>query len=398
MARSSVVVGLGHTGLPLAVWWAERPGPPVVGLDRDERVIARLDDGSPGPEPELAERLSAARASGRLTLTTRPPTTASVIALCLPTPLTEARTADLSALDDAVATMLPLADPGALWIVSSTVPVGTTEGLARRVRVHHPGARIAMCPERVLPGRIMHEIVHVPRVVGGVDAASTEAARVWFADRSEAPVIPTSAALAELTKLVENASRDAELAVTHAAAELARDHGLDPFALQELVNAHPRARMWAPGVGIGGHCLPVDPWFLVRSGSAAGALFAAVRSFAGGIPARWADDLRARRAPPARVGILGIAYKADSADVRNAPALALARDLARDYDVVVTDPHAAVPDDLVGVDLPTALEADVVVFAVDHSTWAALRPPERAGQLIIDACGGWRRRGYTNSG
>ncbi|MEO0601365.1 MAG: nucleotide sugar dehydrogenase [Myxococcota bacterium] len=397
MARSSVVVGLGHTGLPLAVWWAERPGPPVVGFDRDARVVAQLESGRAGPEPELAERLAAVRATGRLTLTTRPPA-GSVIALCVPTPLAEARVADLSALDDAVATLVPLADPDALWIVSSTVPVGTTEGLARRIRERHPAARVAMCPERVWPGRVMHEIVHVPRVVGGVDAASTEAARAWFANRSEAPVTATEAALAELTKLVENASRDAELAVTHAAAELARDHGLDPHALKDLVNAHPRARMWTPGVGIGGHCLPVDPWFLVRPGSAAGDLFAAVRTYADGIPTRWADDLRARRPPPARVGILGIAYKADSADVRNAPALALARNLAPDYDVVVADPHATVPDDLVGVELPVALQSDVVVLAVDHTAWASVRPPERAGQLVIDACGGWRRRGYTIPG
>ncbi len=386
----AAVVGLGHVGLPLAVWWAERSGPPVVGFDREPRVIADLKGGYRGPEPGLAERLAAVLASGRLRLTAEPPSGPRVVALCVPTPITDTRTADLSALEEAVAAMSPRVAPGTLWLVSSTVPVGTTGALASQLRRVDPTCRVAMCPERVWPGRVMHEIVHVSRVVGGVDPASTEAARAWFAERSEGRVAATTAPLAELTKLVENASRDAELAVSHAAAELARDHGLDPYALQQLVNAHPRARMWTPGVGVGGHCLPVDPWFLVRPGSAAGELFAAVRSYADGIPARWVDRILALRPPPARVAVLGIAYKPDSADVRNAPALALARGLAQHYEVVVVDPRAPVPGDLVAVDIDEALDADVVVLAVAHAAWRDRRPRARAGQLVVDACGGWR--------
>jgi len=386
-----VVIGLGHTGLPLAVWWAERPGPPVVGYDRDPEVIRRLVEGWSTPEPGLVGRLASVLERGRLGVTVDPPDRASVIAVCVPTPLRPDRTADLSALDDAIATLAPRAVAGALWLISSTVPVGTTEAIAARLRQRDPEARVAMCPERVWPGQVMHEIVHVPRVVGGVDEASTEAARAWFAARTDAPVAPTTAALAELTKLVENAARDAELAVTHAAAELARDHGLDPYALRDLVNAHPRARMWTPGVGIGGHCLPVDPWFLVRPGSAAGELFAAVRTFADGIPDRLVARIVAEHPPPASAVVLGIAYKADTADLRNSPALALARGLARHYDLAVVDPYVAVPDDLRATDLDGARQADLVVLAVGH---AAHRDFEgRPGQRRIDACGGWAGRG-----
>lgn len=392
------VVGLGHTGLPLAVWWAECEGPAVVGYDHDPAVVERLGRGQVGPEPELSERLLAVLASGRLRLTTTVPDGLEVVTLCVPTPLTVDREADLTSLWAALATVASHTHTGALWLVSSTVPVGTTEAVAQWIRHRDPQARVAMCPERVLPGHAMHEIVHLPRVVGGVDAPSTEAARAWFAARSEGPVLPTTASLAELTKLVENASRDAELAVTHAAAEIAREHGLDPFVLRDLVNAHPRARMWSPGIGIGGHCLPVDPWFLVGEGSSAGDLFRAVRDYAEGIPDRWVAHVLAQRPPPARVAVLGLAYKADTDDVRNSPAVALARGLCRHYDVRVTDPWVVVPDDLQAVDLDEALRADVVVLAVPHATYRDVRPHQGHGQLVVDACGGWRHEPRVSKG
>lgn len=384
------VVGLGHVGLPLAVWWAEQPGARVVGVDHDKRVLFRIRQSRVGPEPELAERLAAVLDAGQLTVASGPPTGVSVVAVCVPTPLTADRQADLSAVWEVVEQVLPRAVPGALWLVLSTVPVGTTEALARRIRSADPLARVAMCPERVWPGQALHEIVTNARVVGGVDVESTESAVRWFTDRCEGPVLPTTAAMAELTKLVENASRDAAIAVAHAAGELALHHGLDPFAMQTIVNTHPRVALPRPGVGIGGHCLPVDPWFLNAVGTPAGELFAAVRTFADGLPDRWVARILAAHPPPVRVAVLGVAYKPQVADLRASPALALARGLARHAEVVVHDPFAEVPSDLQAVSLDEALRAEVVVHAVAHDAYRGLA--HRATPGWIDACGGWSDR------
>ncbi|MEN0067475.1 MAG: nucleotide sugar dehydrogenase [Myxococcota bacterium] len=383
------VVGLGYVGLPLAVWWAEESGSPVVGYDHDPKVVSRIASGQAPREPGLTERLRAVLQGGRLTVSSLPPERVHVVAVCVPTPLDSDRKADLSFLHDAVATVAPRTAPGALWLIASTVPVGTTEAVAAKLRRIDPRARVAMCPERVLPGQALHELTHTPRLVGGVDEASTEAARAWFAARTRGPVVPTTAALAELTKLVENASRDAELAVAHAAAEIALEHGLDPYALQSLVNLHPRARMLTPGVGVGGHCLPVDPWFLVEPEAATGSLFAALRRFTDGVPERWVERIRSAYPSLRRVAVLGLSYKAESDDLRNAPALRLARGLAKHYDVVVTDPYVEAPPDLVHVSLDLALDAELVVLAVAHRAFVEKGPPKRSGQHVIDACGGW---------
>ncbi|HHO50014.1 MAG TPA: nucleotide sugar dehydrogenase [Deltaproteobacteria bacterium] len=379
------VVGLGRVGLPTAAMFAAEDS--VVGVDRDPAVLSRISRGEVGCEPGLAASVSSLLASGALELADHP-VPASAYVLCVPTPLTEQRTADLSALYAAVGSIEQVAAQRALIVIESTVPVGTTDALAGRLRHTIPGARVAHCPERVLPGDALAEIISNDRLVGGVDVGSTQAAVTLLSKVIQGTLHRTDAITAELAKLVENASRDVELALAHTVAQLAEVHGVNPWQLRALVNQHPRVHLLEPGIGVGGHCLPIDPWFLVAGAPGATALLRTARRINDGVPELNAQRIRRMVPPPARVAVLGLAYKPDIDDLRGSPALAFARALAADYDVVVTDPFVAAPDDLRGVSLGEALAREVVVLAVAHTPYRALTL--RGDQIGIDLVGGWR--------
>lgn len=379
------VVGLGRVGLPTAAMFAAEDA--VVGVDRDPAVLARIYRGEVGCEPGLADALTSLLASGALELTDHP-VPAQAYILCVPTPLTEQRTADLSALYAAVGSIEQVAVDGALILIESTVPVGTTDALASRLRHTIPGARVAHCPERVLPGDALREIADNDRLVGGVDVGSTQAAVALLSRVVRGTLHRTDAVTAELAKLVENASRDVELAMAHTVAQLAEVHGVNPWQLRALVNQHPRVALLEPGIGVGGHCLPVDPWFLVAGAPGATALLRTARRINDGMPGFNVQKVRRVVPPPARVAILGLTYKPDVDDLRGSPALDFARQLAIDYDVVVTDPLVRAPDDLRSVSLGEALAREVVVLAVAHSAYRSLNL--RGDQIGIDLVGGWR--------
>lgn len=349
-------------------------------MDRSRRDALRNGDG--GAEPGLAEALRAVR--GRVTIADRPPA-ADAYVVCVPTPAREDHTADLTAVESALADVAAAAPSGALVSLSSTVPVGTTELLAE----HYPRLQIAFCPERVLPRRAVHEVGHNDRVVGGVDRASTEAIAQLWEGVSEGRVWRTDARTAELVKLMENASRDAEIAVANTVALLADAYGCDPHEVRALANRHPRVELMMPGIGVGGHCLPVDPWFAIQGAPHAGRLFAACREVNDSMAHRAVEQVRAAAPPHARIAVLGLAYKPETDDCRNAPALWIARRLAEERDVVVHDPFCAVPDDLRAVSLAHALAQPVVVGAVAHQAYTDAR--FSPGQVTVDLCGVWRR-------
>jgi UDP-N-acetyl-D-mannosaminuronic acid dehydrogenase len=270
-------------------------------------------------------------------------------------------------------------------VIESTVPVGTTEAVARRLRVRRPDAAVAFCPERVLPGDALREIACNDRVVGGVDEASADAAATLLRRYVTGRIDRTDDHTAELVKLVENASRDVGIAFANTAAALAERWGVDPAELRALCNRHPRVALLEAGIGVGGHCLPVDPWFLVAAAPEEAELLRVARRINDAVPGRVAARLLAHVPPGARVAVLGLAYKADVDDLRNSPALAVATALAEARDVVVCDP-------LVGADvaplrkvpLEDALLADVVVLLVPHRVFAGVGSRLRAGQTLLD--------------
>ena len=354
-----------------------------MGVDVDPLRRAALLAGDVGHEPGLAEAFAEARGCGRFDVVGTP-TVADAYIICVPTPLSEERSADLGAVYDAFAAVLKVAPSDAVIVLSSTVPVGTTEALAAGA----PGRRIAYCPERVLPGKAFYESRYVDRVVGGVDPESTASAgRLWEA-ASRAEVLHTDARTAELVKLVENANRDAEIAIANTVSQLADVHGVDVWEVRALANRHPRVHLAVPGIGAGGHCLPVDPWFAVQGAPQAAELFAVCRQIN---DAQWLRALaRVQGAIAAHVpiAVLGLAYKPQSDDLRNAPALALARALHAERDLVVHDPWAAVPADLHGVSLREAVARPAIVVAVAHDAYRGLRTSSE--QVLIDLCGLWQ--------
>lgn len=362
------IVGLGRVGLPTAVL-AARAGHEVTGVERDPRRLASIASGEAGdPEPGLREALRATPIAVSPAVVA-----ADAYVVCVATPW-DGRAADTADVQVAVAAVADAAPDGALVVIESTVPVGTTEALAARA----PSLRFAVAPERVLPGDALREIARNPRVVGG-DPAAAALLATWC----HGPIDLVEPRMAELAKLVENASRDVEIAFANTVAAVAGRWGVDPWALQRVVNGHPRARMATPGIGVGGHCLPVDPWFLVAAAPAETALLRAAREVNDLGPERAVAEV-ARHA--GTIGLLGLAYKPDTDDVRNAPAVRVALALSASRDVLAADPYVTVP----GVRAATVeriLRRDVVVLLVAHSAYRGLKARVRG--IPVDLCGGW---------
>jgi UDP-N-acetyl-D-mannosaminuronic acid dehydrogenase len=374
------VVGLGRVGLPLALV-AARAGLVVAGAERDEAVRALAAGERSSPEPGLDALVREVVQTGRLTVLAAPvPAKTSVV--CVGTPLGPDHTADLQDLDQALAQLEGVAPEDGLILLSVTVPVGTTERAARSLRQRAPDRLVACCPERVLPGDLLRELVELPRLAGGVDEASTQAAARWLSLWARGPVLQMSSRMAELAKLVENAARDVELALTNTVAEVARHHGLDPYELRQVVNHHPRVKLLLPGIGVGGHCLPVDPWFLISEDPEDTALLRVAREVNEGVTERWIERI-AQEAAGRSLGLLGLTYKPDTDDLRHSPALHVARALSARLDVVVHDPYVQV-EDLRMAPLDEVLQRELVVKLVAHRDYASLRGRPK----LLDLCGG----------
>ncbi|MCB9689603.1 MAG: nucleotide sugar dehydrogenase [Alphaproteobacteria bacterium] len=371
---SLVVVGLGRVGLPTAALLASA-GHRVIGVERDpalrEAVLGRTAGAA---EPGLRELLD-----GVAIEVVERPVPAGVYVLCVGTPVRDGA-ADLGDLFAAASEVDRFAPEGALVIVESTVPVGTTDLLAGK----HPRLAWVVAPERVLPGDALREIASNDRVVGGPPEAAARAARLLRSICS-GRVEVVDARTAELAKLVENASRDVELAFANTVAALAESFGVALPQLLEVVRRHPRVRLLQPGIGVGGHCLPVDPWFLIEARPDLADLLRAARSINDAVPATWVERI-ARH--PGTIGLLGLSYKPDTDDRRASPALSIARTLAETRDVLVHDPHGTEAD-LRSGSLDEVLARDVVVHLVAHRAYRGLRARVRRGAVVVDAAGGW---------
>jgi UDP-N-acetyl-D-mannosaminuronic acid dehydrogenase len=368
------VVGLGRVGLPTAVAVA-RAGFRVVGVDRDPAVRARVAAGEPGfPEPGLAEALR----ERPLEVAARP-VRADGYVICVGRPADAGGGGDpTSDVRAALGDVAAAASPGALVLLECTVPVGVTDELAAA----WPDLRLAVAPERVWPGAALAELASNPRLVGGDPAVAAVAAtfvRRWCAGA----VTETDARTAELAKLVENTARDVQIALANTVADVARRSGVDPRHLLELVASHPRVHLLRPGIGVGGPCLPVDPWLL---GPEVPPLVAAARAVNDALPG--AAAARVAR-EPGTIGLLGLAYKADTDDTRRSPAVEVARALAH-RGALAHDPH--VRHVIAGVEQRSyadVLACDVVVRLVDHRAFHGWQAAARPGARTLDLVGGW---------
>lgn len=389
------MVGLGYVGLPTAALLANR-GYRVRGVDIDADTVAGIKAGRLRiVEPGLDTLVHMAVESGSLEAATEP-APANVFILSVPTPFRSGYQPDLRHVEAAVAAVAPHLRPGNLLIIESTVPVGTTERVAEQLielGVAVDDLSIAHCPERVLPGRAIRELTENDRIVGGRTPDDTALAAAFYRTFVTGEVLETTARTAEMAKLVENASRDTQIAFANEISILADREGVDVWELIRLVNNHPRVNVLRPGPGVGGHCIAVDPWFLISSHGEEAKLMhtARIRNteksewVIGRIEER-AREIAGGEDRPPRVAVMGLSYKPDIDDLRESPALYIARRLAAGgFEVKAVEPNLSFHDAFELLEPEYAVQwADIVAFLVAHRQFLDLHVPEAK---LLDFCG-----------
>lgn len=382
------VLGLGYVGLPTACLFAVH-GHDVLGVDTAADRVAALQRGDlPLDEPGLQMLFQAASTSGRLTCRTEP-AACDVYILAVPTPIGLDNRPDLSHVRAAAEAIRPHLRPGALVILESTCPPGTTATLLRDLLESDAltvgeTLFLAHCPERVLPGRILTELVANDRVVGGVTPACTQRAAELYAPLVEGRIHGTTATIAETVKVIENTYRDVNIALANELAVICDHLDIPAGEVIALANHHPRVHLHQPGPGVGGHCIAIDPWFLAAVHPAATPLIQMARARNDMMPRYVADQAMAfiDQGHPT-VAVLGISYKGNVADTRESPALDVVGDLMRaGADVRVHDPLVEGVPGLPLTDLDAAIaDADAIVILADHRSFRDL-DPQRVGAAM----------------
>jgi UDP-N-acetyl-D-mannosaminuronic acid dehydrogenase len=374
------VVGLGYIGLPTAAMLAES-GHEVVGYDIDRHLVAALASGEiRAAEPGVHDLVRRAMTNGRMHPSPMPfPSDAFII--CVPTPTLDHRP-DLRAVEAAFTSITPLVQDGNIVIVESTVPPGATLAIAERafdaVGRDLDAIHLAHCPERVLPGKIVEELLWNDRIIGGRRHSDAEMARSVYATFARGEIHLTDLVTAETVKIVENAYRSINIAFANELAILAETLGVDPWETIALANCHPRVDILSPGPGVGGHCIPVDPKFLADANPFASDLIQTAQRVNERMPhvvARRVRDIAPRRTAK-KIVLLGAAYKADVGDARETPALAIERLLSQaGYDVVVYDPLVTRYAGALTSDFTAAARgADALVLVTAHAEILELDP------------------------
>lgn len=374
------VIGLGYIGLPTSVLFAQA-GLRVLGVDVDERRLEVLRQGHcPIHEEGLPERLTEVISRGTLTIASTPLPSQAYM-LCVPTPVTQERTADLSFVEAATRLIAPVVQTGNLVILESTVPPHTCRDVVAPILKALSGLDpdrdylLVHAPERVIPGAIFRELTENVRIVGGHTPQAAEAAEALYRRAGVKEVVKTTAAVAELAKVVENTYRDVNIAFANELAEVCRHLGVDAFETIRLANLHPRVNVHTPGIGVGGHCIPVDPWFLIHLAPEQAQLIRAARTINDARPHQVVADILAAHGPGniRPIGILGVSYKADVDDVRESPALEVIHELRRAHrELFVFDPFC--PDHS-NADLASVLAQDTVAVLQDHRAFQGLTGP-----------------------
>lgn len=411
------MIGLGYIGLPTAALFAAR-GVPVTGVDVSQRVVNTINAGKIHiVEPELDGIVHKAVTEGWLRASTTPEASDAFI-IAVPTPFKADHEPDLSYIEAAAKAVAPVLKAGDLVVLESTSPVGATEKMSVWMAEARPDlsfpqtageeadVQVAHCPERVLPGQVVRELVENDRVIGGMTARASRMAVELYQIVVRGDCVVTDARTAEMCKLVENASRDVSIAFANELSVLCDGFDIDVRELISLANRHPRVNILQPGAGVGGHCIAVDPWFLIASAPEQARLIRQAREVNDDKP-KWVLDkgrdaiLETLSAAPGRtmsditVACLGLAFKPDIDDLRESPALAITRDFGRlGCRVLAVEPHIEeLPGDFDGLPvaltpLDKALEtADIVIVLVKHTAFRSLREAIPEGRTLIDVVG-----------
>lgn len=410
------VIGLGYIGLPTAALLASR-GNQVVGVDINPSIVDCVQSGNAHiAELDLDMLLEAAVSSSKLKASMQVES-ADVFIIVVPTPLNQDKSPDLSEVEAAFDSIAPHIKRGDLIILESTCPVGTTEHMAHRLSMQRPDivfpvannenadVYIAYCPERVLPGQILKELIENDRVVGGITPLCTQEAIVFYQSFVNGECLATDSKTAEMCKLTENSFRDVNIAFANELSMICDQQGIDVWNLIKLTNRHPRVNVLQPGCGVGGHCIAVDPWFIVNQHPDHTRLLQAARAV-NDSKSQWVRQkvqeaiatIQAERGAVPTVAYLGITFKANVDDVRESPALEIVANTAEKtpHQVLVVEPNLkSLPAVLQNkpihhVSLVQACnKADLLVLLVDHKEFKEPTFKSNKEQIVLDFKGLW---------
>jgi UDP-N-acetyl-D-mannosaminuronic acid dehydrogenase len=403
------VLGLGYIGLPTAAILASK-GVKVIGVDISKKTVDTINKGEIHiVEPNLDVVVKSAVTMGKLRATTTIET-AEAFMIAVPTPFKDNYKPDLSYIKAATLAIAPVLEKGNIIILESTSPVGTTEKIAKWLAMSRPDLRfpqektsdadvyIAHCPERVLPGYVLAELVSNDRVIGGISKACAEKAKELYQIFVEGECFITDSKTAEMAKLTENSFRDVNIAFANELSLICDKLDINTWELIKLTNRHPRVDILNPGPGVGGHCIAVDPWFIVSSAPEQAKLIKTARLVNDHKPNYILEKIRVamKQIEVPIVACLGISFKANIDDLRESPALAITKKLAREKmgRILIVEPNVKqLPKNLLDVDceligLDKAIElANLIVILVDHKEFEIIKLDDIKNKILIDTRG-----------
>lgn len=392
------ILGLGYIGLPTGSILAAR-GFSVLGVDVNPDVVRTINEGKIHiTEPDLDLFVKAAVGSGKLRAAMKCEP-ADVFIIAVPTPFKEGHRPEMKFVEDATRAILPVLREGNLVILESTSPARTCSHLIAPI-LAESGLKVgeqvflAHCPERVLPGQIMREVVENDRIVGGINRESALAAQELYSSFVKGQIFLTDATTAEMVKLVENSFRDVNIAFANELSMICDELGLNVWELINLANRHPRVKILRPGAGVGGHCIAVDPWFIVDTCPERARLIKTAREVNDSKP-HWVIDrvkLAAERFKKPVIGVLGLAFKQDIDDLRESPALEIARQLKKQKvgDLLVCEPFVkSHPEFALMKPEDVVKQADIIVLLVPHRQFRDIDKELLKPKVVIDTCGIW---------
>ena len=412
-AKKIAVLGLGYVGLPVSAVFASR-GFEVIGVDVEPLIVETINSGQVHiVEPDLDMLVQAAVAGGKLRATLEPEL-ADVFIIAVPTPFKDDNEPDLSYIETATAMIAPLLKRGDLVVLESTSPVGTTEQVCEWIGAKRPDLilpepnrekcdfHIAHCPERVLPGSVLRELVDNDRIVGGISPRCATEAADLYRSFVKGEIHLTNARTAELAKLVENAFRDVNIGFANELSIICEQLNINVWETIELANRHPRVNILKPGPGVGGHCIAVDPWFIISRAKDNAKIMRAAREVNDHKPTVVFQRVKAAAARLREpvIACLGLTYKADIDDMRESPALEIVEMLAQAEvgKLLVVEPNIQrLPQGLLNLShveratLGSALKAcDIVVLLVDHRQFKSVDRDLLNLRIVVDTRGLWR--------
>ena len=399
MKPKVTTIGLGYIGLPTSALIAQH-GVPVYGVDINQHVVDTINAGKIHiVEPELDGIVAKAVEQGIFKAGTKP-VEANTYLIVVPTPFKAKNEPDISFVEAATKGIIPLLKGGDLYIIESTSPIGTTEKMAALIYEARPELKgtihIAYCPERVLPGNVMYELVHNDRVIGGLDDAATQKATDFYRQFVKGDLHQTNARTAEMCKLVENSSRDVQIAFANELSLICAKADINVWELIRLANKHPRVNILQPGCGVGGHCIAVDPYFIVADYPMESQLIGKAREI-NNYKSFWcAEQIKVAKLEfqiqhgrkPA-IALMGLAFKPDIDDLRESPAKYIVQKVlqdARDEDYFIVEPNIKSHKVFKLTDYKEAVEkADIIVFLVAHKEFKDLQAID--DKLVLDFAG-----------